>query len=644
MDLKNSGGGGLNPFALAAYKAKPALVKSLSDGKISLALLSGEEAKVRERDIELIHPGPLKSLDGIEGAKEAAQAAAREVWELLLPEASNAISLKELSELVLSDYSPQNAWAAYCLLTEGFYFFGSPGEIYCRGEEEVAGAEKKREEKQKEAGARELFIKSLKKRERQDPAVSENARFMQDIEALALGRSQKSRSMKEAGFGESPEEAHALLLDTGFWTVLDNPHPSRLGLSLSFAKQPPGAMRQEERRDLSGLAALAIDNPWSRDPDDAVSIENGAGGQTVLYVHVADPAAAMGFDAPAEKEARDRGATLYLAEGTFAMLNEAFVADFALGLKAASPALTFKITLDGNAKITAAEIFPANVKVRRLSYADADSLAAGPVPDGLLTPSSRADIALLQSLEVLAKRNLERRDAGGAVNIDLPEAHISIKDGLPVIEQIPAYNSAAWVKECMLLAGEAACFWAAQAGAPLPYVSQEVADIPEVFPPGLAGSYQLRRCMRPRTLSTKPGRHFGLGLDAYTQVTSPLRRYTDLLAHLQIRAFLTGEPLLDADELALRLGAAEAAAQAAVAAERASRHHWTLVFLSGKADSEWDAVALEKKGARWVFVIPALAFETQVSVRGNIQPNDGLRLVLKSVNIPKGEAFFAAIE
>ncbi|MCL1991977.1 MAG: ribonuclease II, partial [Spirochaetes bacterium] len=110
------------------------------------------------------------------------------------------------------------------------------------------------------------------------------------------------------------------------------------------------------------------------------------------------------------------------------------------------------------------------------------------------------------------------------------------------------------------------------------------------------------------------------------------------------RAFLPGEPLLDADELALRLGAAEAAAQAAVAAERASRHHWTLVFLSGKADSEWDAVALEKKGARWVFVIPALAFETQVSVRGNIQPNDGLRLVLKSVNIPKGEAFFAAIE
>jgi exoribonuclease-2 len=157
----------------------------------------------------------------------------------------------------------------------------------------------------------------------------------------------------------------------------------------------------------------------------------------------------------------------------------------------------------------------------------------------------------------------------------------------------------------------------------------------------MAGSYQLRRCMRPRTLSLKPAPHWGLGLDVYSQVTSPLRRYTDLLAHLQIRALLRGEQPLSPDELAPRLAAADAAAQAVVQAERASRLHWTLAWLSDKKDSIWDAAALEKKGNRWAMLIPALAFETQVPLRKDVAPNDTVKLALKSVNIPRGEAIFS---
>ena len=82
----------------------------------------------------------------------------------------------------------------------------------------------------------------------------------------------------------------------------------------------------------------------------------------------------------------------------------------------------------------------------------------------------------------------------------------------------------------------------------------------------MAGSYQLRRFMRPRTLSTKPGLHWGLGLSQYTQVTSPLRRYPDLLAHQQIRAFLQGRPPLSEEEVLAALAAGEAAAAATVLA------------------------------------------------------------------------------
>jgi hypothetical protein len=64
------------------------------------------------------------------------------------------------------------------------------------------------------------------------------------------------------------------------------------------------------------------------------------------------------------------------------------------------------------------------------------------------------------------------------------------------------------------------------------------------------------------------------------------------------------------------------------------------VYLSDKKDSLWDAVALEKKGPRWVFMIPALALETQAAVRQDLEPNDEVKLVLKSVNIPRGETGF----
>jgi len=225
------------------------------------------------------------------------------------------------------------------------------------------------------------------------------------------------------------------------------------------------------------------------------------------------------------------------------------------------------------------------------------------------------------------------------VNIELPETHITVVDGTPEIQPIVPYRSTSLVRECMIAAGEGAGNWAAVRGIAFPYISQEV-DIQGDIPEGLAGSYFLRKCMRPRVLSTKPGRHQGLGLDTYSQVTSPLRRYTDLLAHMQIRAFLRGDEPLGADEVSARLGFFEAAAAAAVQAERASNNHWTMVHLSGKKDSLWDAVALEKKGNRWAVMIPSLALETQAVLQRDVAPNDRVALVLKSANIPKGEAVF----
>jgi exoribonuclease-2 len=341
------------------------------------------------------------------------------------------------------------------------------------------------------------------------------------------------------------------------------------------------------------------------------------------------------MDSPPEKEARDRGATLYIPDGSFRMLAEEALPIFALGLTEFSPALTFKMLLNNSGEIELTEIFPSTVKVSRLTYEEADRLVMA---------GDSTDAEKLKALYILVERNLKRRSLMGAINITLPDIHIGVDQGMVTIQPIEPYRSADMVRECMLLAGEGAGLWAIKHNVTIPYIEQETGEIPDDIPSGIAGSYQLRRCMRPRILSVRPGQHCGLGLDTYTQVTSPLRRYTDLLAHIQIRTFLRGGKTLPADELMARMSAGEAASIAVTQAERASRNHWLMVYLSGKKDSVWDAIALEKKGNRWMVIIPALALETQVPLRGAIAPNDPLRLILKSVNIPKGESIFIAEE
>jgi exoribonuclease-2 len=645
---------------LVAYKNRPALAAKAGE-KIDITILNGDGGlRVREKDIEVLFPGPVadaaglsRDITALEDGAGVAPAAAREAWELLAGDMGPGLSvpLRELAELVYGEYSPRSAWGAYLLLTEGLYFTGTPDAVRPRPQAEVAAGEKKREAKNREGRDREAFLARLKTRRLELPGDS---RYMQELEALAYGKSAKSKTMKELGLPENPEDTHALLLDTGFWTPLVNPHPARFGLSAVSAKALPEPPPEEERRDLTALPAFAIDSPWSVDPDDAVS----ADGNT-LYVHVADPAASIRPDSSAEREARDRGATLYLPEGASRMLAEEALPLFALGLGDISPALTFKMTLDDEGAVRETEIFPSLVKAVRLSYAGADRLmdGGGPAAEGAAdSPTGQTGryAAALEELRWLAERNLARRLAAGAVSIELPEVHISVDNGTVTIEPIVPYRSAALVRECMLLAGEGAALWAGrfQAGGSrpvFPYVGQEAGDLPGRVLPGLAGSYQLRRCMRPRVLSVRPGRHWGLGLEAYTQVTSPLRRYTDLLAHLQIRAILRGEEPLGEEEVLLRLGAGEAAASASVQAERASRAHWTAVFLSDKKGSLWDAVALEKKvtrggGSVWALMIPALGLETQVSLPGDISPNDEVKLAVTSVDIPRGEIGFMPSE
>jgi exoribonuclease-2 len=602
----------LKEKSLVVYKGKPAIVREAGD-KIEIELPDGSRPRVRAKDIELLHPGPLDNFAPLDAG--FSESVAREAWELAAEERA-LFTLEELASLA-GDWTPQNAWAVYQLLQDGLYFEGGTDAIRAKPAESVALETQKRQAKHEESALRDVFLTRLRNKERIE---ADDRRFLQDVEALALGKTEKSRTLKDLRLEETPENAHRLLLDTGVWTVWINPHPSRWGTPLAPPKAGLNAPPDEERADLTGLDAFAIDDAASADPDDAISLEMTAEGR-VLYVHIADPSASAAPDSPADVEARSRGATLYAPEGASRMLCDAALSHFALGLDALSPALSVRITLDNSGCPGDIRIFRSRIRVTRLTYAAAVSHDA------------------LAPLFTFAKENTRRREAAGAVCINFPEVSIAVSDEQISIEPLENYPSRALVRECMLVAGEAAALWALEKRLPFPFISQEVENPPRDLLPGYAGAYQMRRCMRSRTLSTKPGLHQGLGLDLYTQITSPLRRYTDLLAHQQISAVLRRETPLDEERLLARLAAAERAAIAVTRAERSSRAYWTAVYLADKTGSLWEGIILELRGPHAVALIPALGLEIQTALKHGapVEPNAPCTLKLGAVKIPEAE-------
>ena len=496
--------------SVVIYKNQPAIIIENGE-KYTIQFASGPKLQpatqsVRQKDIVLLcgqaSSKSIQPKELIENAdtflKKASEyeSAAKEVAELLISDGNNAVSIAEIAELVFGSFNAENAWGIYS------YFHDSPlfeetltqdGVTYkCRSAEEAAEIMRKKSEKDNEAAVRAAFLERLKSKKIQLP---DDAKFMQEIEAFALGKSTKSRYLKEAGFAETDENAHKLLIDTGFWPYYRNPFPSRWGLSMQSATQRLSHPPVEERLKLDSVA-YAIDNSWSADPDDAVCFD----GQ-YLWVHIADPASTVLPDSAIDISARNRGATLYIPEGAARMLAEESLEDYALGLTEWSNALSFRLLLDENGAVKETAVLKTSIKVKRLTYTEADSLCDSPE---------------LAPLFDIAERNVDRRKAASAVFIELPEVHLSVKQSPGQNEPEIAVNpvvptkSSAMIREMMLLAGEGAARFAFKNNIPFPFVSQDEPSIPKDLPEGLAGQYRLRRSMRSRSVGITPANHAGL--------------------------------------------------------------------------------------------------------------------------------------
>jgi exoribonuclease-2 len=593
------------PGNLVIYKTSPARVVSVG-AKIEIILADGSEVKVRAKDIIFLHPGgpgPLP-LEAPEDPPEDIQAA-REIFQ------GQTTTLAAFAEILYGAFTPAAALGTYRLLLDGLYCRGTPGELYVLTLEEYEKQAALREAKKRGAEDRSALLERIRQGKPED---ADRGR-LRELEEFALGKSAAGRMAKDLGVASAPEAAHSLLLKLGVWDFTVNPHPSRLGFSgdprYPALGQPP---LEEPRLDLTGLAAFAIDDEDSEDPDDAVSFDNGS-----LIVHVADPASLIRPDSPADIAARDLGATLYLPEKKIPLFTPRALDLFGLGLQEVSPALSFFIRLGEDGEPRDLEIRPTKIRVTRLSYAQAqEELERQDAGE-----NSRA--AQLKKIFELTSRYHARRTRNGALDIGLPEVKIRAADGKVSIRPLPQTDSRTMVTDAMLMAGEAAAGFARANGIPLPYATQEAPETPREKPETLAEMYECRKTLRPSAIRSFPSPHAGLGLQAYCRTTSPLRRYLDLVVHQQLRAFILGTPLLSPDEITQRIGATEAVSGKIQKAERLSNLHWTLVYLLQNPGWQGRAVVVEK-GRLCTVLFPDLGLETKVNLGSGVPLNGEVAL------------------
>ncbi len=567
------------PGCLVIYKTRCAVVSARNGEKFEIRIEGGDSKNVRAKDMVWLHRGPVSALP----PETLPDPNGEELAELMDGE---QIPFGDFLELAYGADTPAAAWSAWQLLARNIWFSGSPEDGVCARERAAVESALAAIRERELAAERRV---ALLERIRNGALLPEDRPAMREIEHVARGETPSSRIMHELKIEAIPEKAHQLLLRTGVWDEWVDPWPARFGVPTGDPELPLPESAGEERTDLTAMAAYAIDDADSGDPDDAIGFADG-----LLWVHVADPLAAIQDDDPVDREARQRGANLYLPEGISHMLPPEATRRFGLGLQEISPALSFALSIDDDGRAVLEKMMLSRVRVTRCDYDGAGHLLTG-------------ELAPVQAMLARFRR---RRAEEGALFIDLPEVKIRIVDGQIRVIPLPLLPVRELVANAMLACGSAVAQYLADREVAVPYAVQPPPEEPEEgIPDGLPLMFARRRGCAPGVLQSFPGRHAGLGLEPYVRVTSPLRRYEDLLAHRQLRRLIKGETPLTSDEIDAALTFSEPAALERRKLERRVNEFWLLTWMAQHPDWSGACVAAARQDDRLTWLIPELAYE-----------------------------------
>lgn len=575
----------------------------------------GQSHKIRPQRIEYEIAGENYSPADIPQFLEEVQpyldpASLEVAWELLADE-GQAVTPHEMAQLLFSQQSPAPCYAAHSLLCEDKIYFKKKGDSYePRPASQVAEIKHQLEVEQQRQQEKAEFLERLQQALAGKAVewTDSDRQRLESLEKLALYPDQTVRTAQEvlqsAGRQATSEAAYELLVSLGWWQPHENIFLRRSSYPLQFPKkvlevaqaylQSPQLDPDSRRLDLTHLKVYTIDDATTEEIDDGLSVETLSGEKTRLWIHIADPSRLVAPGDELDLQARRRSTSLYLPTGTISMFPQQLATGpMSLIQGKRCPALSFAVVLDGGGVVEDYEIYPSIIEpTYRLTYEDVDEMLH-------LNIAAEAEIGVLAAA---AKQRRFWRQSQGAIDIQMPEATIKVSPqdeiAIEVLDSSPARQL---VAEMMILAGEVAGRYCQEHSLPVPFRGQPQPDLPPEaellqLPPGPVRACALRRCMPRSEVGITPTRHASLGLAAYTQVTSPIRRYTDLLAHFQLKAHLRGDSLpFSSGQMQEILYSVAAAAQEATSVERQTNRYWGLEYLRRHAGCPWQVLVL-----RWL--------------------------------------------
>lgn len=583
-------------------------------------------------------------------------------WEIL-NEMGDSVNPSEMALLLFSEQSAALCYAAHHLLSDDKIYFKQKGDRYePRPAAQVAELKHQGEAEAQRQREWQSFLERVQHATTGEtvewqpsdrPRLDSLERFATFGEE-ATNRTPALETLAALKRHETPQAALALLVELGMWSPHENLALRRSQVPTTFSTQvlqvshqrlefPPDDL-DRDRLDLTQLKVYTIDDESTREIDDGLSLEILPDGRERLWIHIADPTRWLMPGDELDLEARRRSTTIYLPTGMIPM----FPSELATGPMSLNPgktscALSFSVILDESGAVEDYSIHASLIKsTYRLTYEDVDEM----VQWGVQAESE------LEAIARWAKRRQAWRQSQGSITIHMPESSIKVQDEEVTIEVLEDSISRQLVAEMMILAGEVAARYAQTHSLPLPFRSQPQPDLPSeeellLLPAGPVRACAIRRCMPRSEVTVTAARHASLGLDTYAQVTSPIRRYSDLLAHFQIKAHLRGDapPFSEeaVKELMLTIGST---AYEAVLVERQTNRYWGLEFLRRHADQVWQALMLrwlrEHEGLALV-LLEDLALELPVLLNRTIAPGDQLLLKVSRVDPRQDEIRFQEV-
>ncbi|KAJ6814303.1 ribonuclease II, chloroplastic/mitochondrial isoform X1 [Iris pallida] len=499
-------------------------------------------------------------------------------WGELL-EKSKPVTAEGLAEIIYGSRDPLESYCAHLLLSKDEIYFTeveSKGSCSTYEPRPVSQVEELLHRKcLKEASEKELeeFIQLLmstkalplcSKPPRSSWMTRENVhQWIESLEAYAIDACKNDEQkrtagkiLKAMGLSKTSSAAVNLLINIGYFPVHVNldllkfnirtNHSDDVLLAaenlLTLSSDPDEVVR----KDLTFLKVYAIDVDEADELDDALSAVRLPDGRIRVWIHVADPTHLVKPRCIIDREALRRGTSVFLPTATYPMFPEKLAMEgMSLQQGKLCKALSVSVTLHQDGSI--AEYTIDNSLIR---------------PTYMLTYESASELLHLNleeevELRILAEAaslRLQWRRNQGAIDTSMIEPRIKVAnpdDPEPSInlyvedQSDPAMRL---VSEMMVLCGEAVATFGSYNKIPLPYRGQPQSNISvsafSHLPEGPVRSSAYVKIMRAAEMDFRnPIRHGVLGVPGYVQFTSPIRRYVDLLAHYQVKAFLRKEPL-----------------------------------------------------------------------------------------------------